>query len=251
MSKIFKFLEKNNNNQMQEASWNKTSLSVSRVEKTGFYEEKGLINKEKNFKGRPIIGRDKKINGGVYLGAGEREAIVVDDKKDQALENIYQELLRRRRNAQLKGKHFKDGVLEEVWKLVGQVIPYDHQHVHDIQSRLPGPDSKIYLSAFIGGGVCRHQALLAGYLLERLSEEGWVGGKPSIDRNFVSGEGGHAWVRYTNSGGDIFILDSAQKYIGRLDNMNDEEDRWFYERPEDVNPRLKLSLKIRKVLLGN
>jgi hypothetical protein len=237
--------------QAQENSWDKTSIGIDRVKKTDFYEEKGIIRKEKIFKGRPIIGRDKKINGGVYLGAGSREAIVVDDQKDQALEKIYQELLRRRKNKLLEEKSFKDGLLTEIWQLVSQVMPYDSQRVNEITSRLTKPDSKIYLSAFLEGGVCRHQALLTGYLLEKLSTEGFLGGKVSIDRNFVKGKGGHAWVRYTNSKGNVFILDSAKQYIGRLDKISDEKKRWFYERPEDTNPKLKILLKVKKTLLGD
>ncbi len=235
----------------QRAEWNKTRLVEERVKRTGFYEEKGFIRKEKIFQGRPIIGRDRKINGGVYLGESSREAIVVDDAKDPLLEKIYQELLKRRRDAELKGKDFKDGVLEEVWELVNQVMPYDELRVQEINESLSEPDTKIYLSAFIGGGVCRHQALLIGFLLEKLSKEGFVGGNVSIDRNYVPDQGGHAWARYTNSRGDVFILDSAQHYIGRLDEMSNDRSRWFYERPEDSNPKLKPLIKLRRMFMGN
>lgn len=82
-----------------------------------------------------------------------------------------------------------------------------------------------------GGGVCRHQALLGAYLLEKLIRDGKIGGKVSIDRNSVQ-NAGHAWIRYTNSKGKVFIIDQAQKYIGLL-NDTDKNGRWFYERPED------------------
>lgn len=235
----------------QEAYWNKTQLAINRVEPTGYYEEKGFLRKERYFQGRPIIGRDRKINGGVYLGGSAREAIVVDGKKDPALEQVYQELLSRRRNAQLNGKPFKDGILEEVWNLVSQVMPYNEARVRQINQSLSAPDTKIYLSEFIGGGVCRHQALLAGYLLERLCNENLLGGRASIDRNFVEGQGGHAWVRYTNSAGEVIIIDPAQRYIGRLNEMSEDNNRWFYERPEDTNPSLKLLKKFRRAILGS
>lgn len=251
MAELFGFLFKNKRGD-QQAEWNKTRFVEERVKKTGFYEEKGFFRKEKVFQGRPIIGRDRRINGGVYLGGSEREAIVVDGDKDQALEKVYQELIKRRHEAKNRyGKDFKQGILEEVWQLVSQVMPYNEQKVREIEQSLPQPDTKIYLSAFIGGGVCRHQALLTAYLLERLSDEKLVGGKVSVDRNYVPSEGGHAWVRYENSGGDVFILDSAQNYIGRLDEMSEERDRWFYERPEDTNPRLKPVIRLRRMLLGN
>ncbi len=250
MGELFGFLFRNKR-AGQRAEWNKTKFVEERVKKTGFYEEKGFFRKEKVFQGRPIIGRDRKVDGGVYLGGSEREAVVVDGKKDPAIERVYQELIKRRKQAEIqRGESFKEGVLKEVWRLVSQVMPYNEQKVQEIEASLPEPDTKIYLSAFIGGGVCRHQALLTAYLLERLSEEKLVGGKVSVDRNYVPGEGGHAWVRYENSGGDVFILDSAQNYIGRLDEMSEERERWFYERPEDTNPKLKIIIRLRRMLLG-
>ena len=44
------------------------------------------------YKGRPIIGHDSPINGGVYVGQHHREAIVVDDKKFPTLNQVYKEL---------------------------------------------------------------------------------------------------------------------------------------------------------------
>jgi hypothetical protein len=246
MKKIASFLE--NRRGQERSEWNKTIIAEKRVENSAFYEERGFIKKEKFFQGRPIIGRDRKINGGVYLGAGEREAIVVDDQKDLKLNRVYQELINRRLQAQQKGIPFKQGIIEEIWQLVGEVMPFDEENVLDIEKRLPEPDSKIYLSAFFGGGVCRHQALLTAYLLERLANDGIVRGQASVDRNYVEGRGGHAWARYTNSAGDVFILDSALNYIGRLDEIG--EYRWFYERPEDSKAYLRLFLKLRRSLLG-
>lgn len=246
MKRIARFLE--NKRGWEKSEWNKTITAEERLKNSAFYEEKGLIKKEKFFQGRAIIGRDRKINGGVYIGAGEREAIVVDDQKDLVLNRIYQELINRRRRAQARGIPFKQGIIEEVWQLVNELIPFDEEHVASIEKELPEPDSKIYLSAFLGGGVCRHQALLTGYLLERLAEEGVVRGQASVDRNYVVGRGGHAWARYTNYDGDVFILDSAQDYIGRLDEIG--EYRWFYERPEDSKLYLKILAKIKRAFLA-
>ncbi|EKD64692.1 MAG: hypothetical protein ACD_50C00323G0007, partial [uncultured bacterium] len=75
------------------------------------------------------------------------------------------------------------------------------------------------------------QALLAGYLLEKLTQEGILGGKVSVDRNFIEGRGGHAWVRYTNSREEVFILDPAQDYKGTLKDA--PKNGWDYRRPED------------------
>jgi len=229
---------------------NKTHVGEQRVRYSGFYEETGLIRKEKSFQGRPIIGSDRPINGGVYLGAEVREAIVVDDKKDLLLDRIYQELLQRRAQAkEEKGETFKEGILEEVWELVNEVMPYDEAAVERVCSDLPEPDTKIQLSEFIGGGVCRHQALLTAYLLERLGKEQLVGGYVSVDRNYVPEKGGHAWARYENSGGVVYILDSAQGYLGTLGDIPETGDRWFYEREEDTNPRLKKLMQLKRKLM--
>jgi hypothetical protein len=231
--------EKNNS----KAEWNKTTFAEDRVKKSSFYEEKGFIRKEKMYQDRPIIGRDRKINGVVYLGSEGREAIVVDDKKDEPLNRVYQELIQRRQEAQARGQDFKTGLLKDVWKLVLEIMPYSSENVRIKTSNLTTPDSKIYLSSFIGGGICRHQSLMVGYLLERLSNEGILRGKVSVDRNFVEGKGGHAWVRYENSQNQVFILDPAQKFIGKLEDV--PEDKWFYERPEDTNKALKIFKKVK------
>lgn len=221
-----------------QANWNHTEVARERIRKSGYFEEKGLLRKERLFKGRPVIHRDTPINGGVYLGAGAREAIVVDDKKDldtrgeSNLDKAYQRLLEKLRKIKSEGKNIKGYFLEEVYKLVLEEMPYDLEKVERIQDQLD-PDQKIYLSHFFDGGVCRHQALLAGYLLERLAKDGIAGGKVSIDRNSIEGKGGHAWVRYTNSIGKVFIIDVAQEYLGPLKDIAIPEDRWFYERPED------------------
>jgi len=245
MRKIFDYFNSNKRGD-EEARWDKTRLVEERIEGSGFYEEKGILRKEKKFKGREIIGRDKKINKGVYLGAGAREAIVVDGDKDPALDKIFEELLEMRSKAQEKGKSFKEGVLIDVWSLVKTVIPFNVTKADEIESNLEEPDTKIYLSAYIGGGVCRHQALLTGYLLERLCEQRLIGGRVSIDRNYVPGKGGHAWVRYKNSIGEIYILDSARNYIGKLSDVSESSGRWFYERPEDTSKYKKILANIRR-----
>ena len=108
--------------------------------------------------------------------------------------------------------------------------------VDQIHRRYGGiPDQKIGLNNYIrdGVGVCRHQALLCGYLLERLVAEHHLSGTVSVDRNQVEGLGGHAWARYTTSGDKVIVLDVAQDYLGRLNDMSQDQNRWFYERPKD------------------
>lgn len=45
--------------------------------------------KDGKYQGRYLIHSDSKINGGVYLGAGPREAIVIEFEKDKELINMY------------------------------------------------------------------------------------------------------------------------------------------------------------------
>lgn len=223
-----------------EQFWNKTVAVEARLQKdvnqAKYFEEAGEEPDETaKFKGRHLIGRDRPILGGVYVGAGAREAIVVDEKHGE-LVPIYHELLAMRAMAMKEGKGFKDDILKDVWQLVMDKIPYSEAAVESLAEESAGKkDYKEALDSYIivRGGVCRHQALLAGYLLEKLISEGKLNGKVSVDRNSVPGKGGHAWVRYTNSQNKVFIIDPAQEYIGGLDNVENTE-RWFYERPEDM-----------------
>jgi hypothetical protein len=65
------------------AVWNNTLVMDQRLQTEGKLSTKG----ENYFEGRRIIHRNSPINGGVYLGAGQREAIVVDSKSSHAYKN--------------------------------------------------------------------------------------------------------------------------------------------------------------------
>ena len=204
--------------------WNKTQVMKVRL---------GLRNLENEFyQGRPVIHRDSRIDGGVYLGQGQREAIVVDFRKDHKLMDLYEKV---------KDKSLKNGVIKKsrilgaVYGAVKESMPrQDYEAVKEIINRYGvEEDGKISLGVFLeeGAGVCRHDALACAALLERFKEEGIVKGRASLDRN-SNHLGGHAWCRYTNSGGEVFILDVAQNFLGRLEESLNE-DRWAYQRPED------------------
>lgn len=210
--------------------WDKTIIAKDRLSFSPLYEEPSKESKNGVWQGRPIIGRDTRINGGVYVGAGEREAVVVDDLKQPELIEAYRTLLGR-----IQGR---DTVLRSVFDLTKQLLPYNENTVEQITGGFE-PDQKVGLSVFVRakGGVCRHQALLSGYLLEKLKDDGVVRGTASIDRNYVPGEGGHAWVRYKNSAGEVYIIDPAQNYIGRIEDAG--EGRWFYERPTGFIDKVK------------
>jgi catechol 2,3-dioxygenase-like lactoylglutathione lyase family enzyme len=218
---------------------NKTPYAIERAMQSGYYDEPDSDSINGYYQDRLIIGRDTPINGGVYLGAGQREAIVVDDSKSIYLDKIYRNFMAETADIQ-KTLHFRAGILGFIYDKVREVLPADQV----LAERLAGPyqnDRKLSLDVFIGGkaGVCRHQALLTGYLLERLIKEGYIGGKVSVDRNSIKGKGGHAWVRYVDENGLVSIVDPTQGYIGKLFAV-DPSQRWFYKRPEDLQtPKLR------------
>jgi len=227
------------------ADWRKTVLVQDRLKNSAFYEEGSRESRHGKWQGRDIIGRDCPINGGVYLGGDEREAVVVDDKKQPELIAAYQELVKRRKFKEQQGRSFKDGVLREVFDLTKELLPYSDVVVDKVTDGLQ-PDEKISLSSFLlnKGGVCRHQALLVAYLLEKLKVDGYVSGRVSIDRNYIPGKGGHAWVRYVNSAGEIFIIDPAQNFIGRIEEVGGGQ--WFYERPSTILDKVKKLMTRKK-----
>ena len=199
--------------------------------------------------GRPIIGRDSRIDGGVYIGRKPREAIVVDMAAPGLLDNVYQDWLKElQRAAPLwPWQHVTLGKKRAVQRLmhrhianlcrdlVHRVLPFDRQVVAKVAlEHTLGPDDKVRLDVYLRrrGGVCRHQVCLLGAVLERLTDEGWAEGKVSIDRKFVPKQYSHAWVRWTDSDGKVWILDAAQDVWGPLDAFEPER-RWFYAREDE------------------
>lgn len=87
---------------------------------------------------------------------------------------------------------FEHGILTDVYDTVQQLLKFGASYAHEIATT--HVDKKVGLSVFMvaGRGVCRHQALLADYLLERLRREDYTSGQASIDRNGIAGVGTHA-----------------------------------------------------------
>lgn len=206
------------------ARWDKTIKMKERL---------GLEDLETElYQGRHIIHRDSPIDGGVYLGGGQREAIVVDSKKYPKLKELYK--LAKDKATQRGAGECE--VLQAVYDTVAKAMSIQNRDaVKELIHRYGAEkDVKIALDVFLeeGVGFCRHYALACGALLELFKKEGFIKGKISVDRNSTH-LGGHAWCRYTNPDGEVFILDVAQKYFGRLeDSVNG--GRWDYHRPEDL-----------------
>ncbi len=197
---------------------------------------------------RPTISRDSRIDGGVYEGAYGGEAIVVDGiKYPTGLRAAFEYIMPKIR--QSDGTIDKAEVLDTVFETVTRMMRYDASAVDRILAKAGGQDgTKIALDAYVmsGVGVCRHQALFAGQILESLADMGYVGGKASVERNIDRRSAddkydGHSWVRYTNSGGQVFIMDIAHGKLGSLDSLMAARARgeavWDYARPEDYAAR--------------
>ncbi len=210
------------------------------------------------YAGRPIIARDTPINHGVYpVGGKHGEALVIDDKKyPEELNSVYDKLLSRinQVSAEKMGvsglrrilKHVEgepggaapatELLLRQAFAVVYETLQYDLEKTNKIATDYQKVALNVYINE--GVGVCRTQAVLAAYLIERLVGEGKLEGRVSVDRNTDHAvAGGHAWARFTNNSGEVFIIDPSQKYVGKLTDTYDK-DGWDYRRSEDIVTQL-------------
>jgi hypothetical protein len=202
------FSEEERNRQMYEVY---TSMGVEFAKEHNYFEEPVVPNDLGYFKGRYMIGRNTRINGGVWID-GLSEALVVDESKSPETIAAYQALMER---VSVGDSVDRGRVLDAVYDVTNQYLPYRLKEMEDI-ARPYYDCHKINLGVFIEerAGACRHQALLVGYLLEKLKDDGRIRGQVSVRRNIVKGRGGHAWAEYTNSGGDSYVIDPAQEFLG-------------------------------------
>jgi len=204
--------------------WGNTEVTILRL---------GLVQDKMIYAGRPIIHRDSSIDGGVFLGGRQREAIVVDFEKDCYLKEIYEKAKR-----EILEKDFlrKERALPVVYETVDEAMPIrDEKELNRILDKYNlWKDKKVQLGIFIneGVGVCRHCTLACAAILERFKKENIIQGKASVDRS-MQGILAHAWCRYTNSGGKVFILDVSNKYLGPLEE-NINKANWDYRRPGEI-----------------
>jgi hypothetical protein len=217
----------------------KTKMAFERLARDGKLETSE--NGERMYASRFLIGKDTPVHGGVSIGSGHREAIVVDDMRGkmenlddlpdkarrsiervnsayetpvQAIQSMVDQMPPTEDKTKLRAREEK--IIKRVYKEVKNRMKWDHDAVLDIADRYAlNDDQKVNLGVYVrkGFGVCRHQALYAGYIIERLIAEGALQGKISVERN-VTDRGGHAWATYTTSNGETLIIDPAQKYVG-------------------------------------
>lgn len=240
--------------QPHQAKWNYTLLPEEIIKRRGAlrgYEEP-YVNEEgrempAKYKGRKVISRDSNINGGVYIVPGGQEAIVVDDSKkeplpgekrsennyDKAFDIFYQKLAEKKVRIEDVNKEGNESkVAEAAFESALELLQYDKDFADEIRDEYK--DQKINLDVFLSArkGVCRHQALLTAYYIERFIADGKMNGKISVDRNIIPDRGGHAWARYTAPNGVVYIMDPAQKFFGTLQESRHLAE-WNYARPDD------------------
>lgn len=203
---------------------------------------------------RHIIGRYSKINGGVYIGGHSREAILVDDTLENSLIlKVYQILVSQINTA---GDYSTIHILNEVMRHTRHYISFA-----DITYPV-GQDDELPLDYNIKNrkGVCRHQNLLVGYLVEKLISEGFLQGNTSLERNeqsiitkdekLITLLNAHVWCRFIDQHGAVYILDvSHNKQCLILHPQN--KYQWDYNRyrpdsslPKNTIPKAGCSSKI-------
>ena len=219
------------------AKWNRSEIVAVRVDNKGALgsPDKNAPNGYfiENGEYIPIIGRDTNINRGVYLGGSEREAIVIDDTKDAVLILSYQEIFKKLADfIKIKGSVSTAELLQTIFDFVKKAMPYNETKVDELTAKFSG-DKKIPLGEYIlnRAGVCRHQALLTGYVIEKLIKDKHSEGHVSVDRNALAYMGAHAWVRYISQKGQIYIIDPAQNYCGKIEDVKNKKNAWSYKRP--------------------
>ncbi len=207
--------------------------------------ERQMLEFQANKEPRKTIGNGTRIDKGVYEGKYGGEKIVVDSEKEPLISDAVDRVAAAIRRQD--GTYDKSKALSTVYNLVCEEMQYDSDIVEGIFESYGRVDGrKIDLGVYIAAhaGVCRHQALYAGIIIEGLCDRGVLQGSVTVNRSMMPREGdrddqydGHAWVRYTNSAGQVIIIDPAQHRFDTLDNLmklrRDNEEVWDYARDED------------------
>jgi hypothetical protein len=206
-------------------NWNRTRFAADRLDAAGKRDAAG------KYGSYHIIGRDTPINGGVYIGTSQREALVVDFAQDATLAQLYASALDERMHT---GSFNKKRILSGLAEIIQCAARYDEHtvaaltHDHGVTD-----DGLVLVGMYFANNavVCRHQALAAGAILERFIHEGHLTGTVSVDRN-SNAYGAHAWVRYvTGTDQRVCILDATQQFCGYLDDA--PATGWSYRRPDE------------------
>ena len=223
------------NDERPDVRWNRTTRALERVRWQLEMRNLPGYGQVAFFKGRHVIGRDRQIVEGVYLGTHAREAIVVSEK-DGILPGKYRDLRGRLRRLPWGASELS--IVKTVHSYVRELLPGGGRATEEIiRANVPAgnTDREVDLTVFIqgGAGVCRHRALLGAYFLEKLIAERVLVGTCSVDRSEMDA-GGHAWARFVSKKtGQILISDAGLDECGDIFEV---EQQWGYLRPGDIRP---------------
>lgn len=170
------------------------------------------------------------------MGGNAREAIVVDGKSRIMADNHQTLADKLKPSSPEEATITEEQILNHVMHAVQAVMPYNGSKVSEL-SEAYKTDRLISLSTYLeqGAGVCRHQALLAGYFIERLIGEGLLIDSVGVECNSVPDLGGaHAWALFSNISGNQFVIDSAQSFVGSKRQAR-QQNRWEYALEEPVS----------------
>ncbi len=178
------------------------------------------------------------------------------ENKQEALEvDSFGELLKQIKNLESKKRPPAQVFFEEIYRITRDQMPYDKTEVTDFEQTELGKmgfdgkttTRKIALTHYLklnnkdkARAVCRHQALLAALLVEKVVEYGLL---PTTTRS-VRGSGtafyadkyhGHAWADITffddkDNKKKVYIIDAAQETYGEL--TTDKKGASFVGRSE-------------------
>jgi len=204
------------------------------------------------YNGRGVIRRDSRIDGGVMVHLDSRgnpvaEAVEIDFEKDKIYARWLEEvkhIATKGGAQQMTGKQAMDAAYEVVRKR----MQYSQANAEEVIAFRTGGSTKrsdyagktVPLADFMfaGVGVCRHQAATVAVMMEKLIDEGLIAGEISLDANTnwnATGEeiiDGHAWARYKDADGTVYIIDVVSEVHGQLVDT-DGDDFWNYARAED------------------
>lgn len=196
----------------QETSTNAFARAAKRVSENTEYQGTFSSSPYGRFQGRHIIGECTAIEGGVYIGQKEQEAVVVDESYGK-LQELYTEVtIRIARSMKDRQELSPREIVELVVDFVKETIPYsvtDVQSIFDRDQVLP--DQKVALDYFVRerAGLARHQLLLAAYLLEKLKFRKLLAGFLCLERVAESKIGEDERLSFSMPGGDELIFSPA------------------------------------------
>ena len=194
-----------------------------------------------------IIERDTPVIGGVWASKSRENIWVAPNDPD--FKKIFWKVIRfiektwrsepRSLSAELKIVDKAHEIVKQEFKEKRNLRSIDREEI--IDSFREVPFISIWTLFRLGVDKCRHQAVVLAAVLQKLQEEDYLGGRISLDRSRQAhGGGGHAWVRYTDTSGTIWIMDLSKHFNNSLEKAfeiwkKDHHAVWPYWRPEDVN----------------